>query len=333
MDYPGEKLAIKIWETITDRGLSGLLRPFQIRREGRARLEVRRHEILLTAQAEKDVEDIRAGAKVFNADNELVPACESLNQPGALLTITDLVRYAQEVSETRDLTRLINLRSILVEAEKVASDTPDEQVSDEPIDPDWFSRWRSGAEDVSAEKMQQLWARVLAGEVRSPGSYSLRTLQFLSNLNQRDAQLIERIAPFRIDNAILRDDEILKNKGIQFSDLLLLDDLGVIQGVEAVGGLVLKADSNDSEKFYVNFLCQEKAIVVEGQVKGAPFEIEIFGLTQVGREVLSLGNFRADSDCLGKIADIAKKRGLSAKAGVWHRDSEGMIRVDSFEKL
>lgn len=34
MDIPGEKLIIKLWETIADKGIGSLLKPWQIRREG-----------------------------------------------------------------------------------------------------------------------------------------------------------------------------------------------------------------------------------------------------------------------------------------------------------
>jgi len=63
MDFPGEKLVIKLWETLAEKGIGSLLSPWQAGREGRARNEVRRHEILMLAQAEMDAADIRSGKK------------------------------------------------------------------------------------------------------------------------------------------------------------------------------------------------------------------------------------------------------------------------------
>ena len=57
--FPGEKLAIKIWETITEKGIGGLLSPWQIKREGRARAEVRRQELLLEQQARQELDKLR----------------------------------------------------------------------------------------------------------------------------------------------------------------------------------------------------------------------------------------------------------------------------------
>ncbi len=39
------------------------------------------------------------------------------------------------------------------------------------IDDDWLNVFERYAEDASTERMQKLWGRVLAGEVRAPGKY------------------------------------------------------------------------------------------------------------------------------------------------------------------
>src|SRR5208283_1459027 len=50
------------------------------------------------------------------------------------------------------------------------------------------------AEDASSETMRALWARVLAGEIRRPGQFSLRTLRFMSELDATTAKLFESYA-------------------------------------------------------------------------------------------------------------------------------------------
>ena len=68
MAAPGEKLLIRLCDTI-ENGIGGLLSPWQIRRTGRARLDVHRDEFLALAQAERDVDDIRSGRKRLTADS------------------------------------------------------------------------------------------------------------------------------------------------------------------------------------------------------------------------------------------------------------------------
>ena len=57
----GEKLLIKLWDSIIDKGIGGLLTPWQILRTSDARIEARRRETLLMADAEQKAEGIRKG--------------------------------------------------------------------------------------------------------------------------------------------------------------------------------------------------------------------------------------------------------------------------------
>ena len=67
----GEKLLTKIWRTVAGDGIAGLAAPWQIKREGRAHVEVQRQEMLTLAQSEKDAEDIRHGKKKLLRDGTL----------------------------------------------------------------------------------------------------------------------------------------------------------------------------------------------------------------------------------------------------------------------
>ena len=66
----------------------------------------------------------------------------------------------------------------------------DKEVPDHEPDPrldSAFFRFRSGC--ISSEEMQRLWARILSGEVQSPGGTSLRTLDTLRNMSKIDAEM------------------------------------------------------------------------------------------------------------------------------------------------
>jgi len=76
-----------------------------------------------------------------------------------------------------------NLESITSIA---ANELPGE-VSKDPVDFDWITQYLDHAQDIRDEQLQILWARILAGEVTSPGSYSKRTLDFLKTLDKWEA--------------------------------------------------------------------------------------------------------------------------------------------------
>ena len=65
------------------------------------------------------------------------------------------------------------------------------------IEPDWVSHFWRHAENVSDDDMQGIWARVLSGKA-SGKNYSARTLDLLRTLSRDEAELIERLAAFKV---------------------------------------------------------------------------------------------------------------------------------------
>ena len=63
--------------------------------------------------------------------------------------------------------------------------------SEDVMDPTWQKRWIAGAANVAADDAERRtwWSRLLAGELQTPGSYSLRTLSIMDNLSPTEAQL------------------------------------------------------------------------------------------------------------------------------------------------
>jgi hypothetical protein len=67
-----------------------------------------------------------------------------------------------------------NREAIVVGAlEHLADDGEAQPESQKPIDPDWLNFFGSYAEKATSETIRDLWSRVLAGEIRRPGSFSL----------------------------------------------------------------------------------------------------------------------------------------------------------------
>jgi len=71
-------------------------------------------------------------------------------------------------------------------------------VSEKPIDQDWMNRFINVTQDVSEEQMQEVWGKVLAGEVNKPGSFSVRTMELLKNLSKEEAELFRQYVQFRV---------------------------------------------------------------------------------------------------------------------------------------
>jgi len=71
-------------------------------------------------------------------------------------------------------------------------------VSDTPVETDWLVTFFDNVKNISNENMQTIWARILAGEINQPGSYSLRTLHFLKQMSQKEALLFAEFCSYLV---------------------------------------------------------------------------------------------------------------------------------------
>lgn len=131
-------------------------------------------------------------------------------------------RFARQETQ-----RQFNLENIADKAYDLLKDQQPQ--SDETVSQDWMTRFINNAQDVSDEDVQNLWSRILAGEITQPKSVSIKTLDVIRNLSKEDALLFERILPHIINGKyLLRDDAFLETVGIIYSDILRLDECGLI---------------------------------------------------------------------------------------------------------
>ena len=82
-----------------------------------------------------------------------------------------------------------NLEAIMVMASRHCAET----AAGGEMDSDWLTRFLQLAEDISMVPMQQLWCRIFAIEVATPGRFSIRALTTLKEMTQREAQLFQRL--------------------------------------------------------------------------------------------------------------------------------------------
>lgn len=163
-------------------------------------------------------------------------------------------------------------------------------VSDEPVDKDWTSRFFNIVEDVSDEEMQQLWGRILAGEVKQPKSYSLRTLELLKNLSKREADVFSRASNFVISSGNSpflfrgKNNNVLDNHSLNFEDRLLLTETGILQAENTISRS-LKQTSADN---LIYFKSGRYIIKVLKTANTPENRIEILRFTKIGEELLKL---------------------------------------------
>ncbi len=341
MEFPGEKLVIKLWETLAEKGVGSLLSPWQTIREGRARSEVRRQELLMLAQAEVDAADIRAGRQHLKEDGTLRLLLSAATDRGAAdpserveptLSLPNLVDASIRASASESARREINASKAIIYAEEALA--ADSQIPpDRSVEDDWLFTWREYAGRVSTEDLQQLWGRVLAGEVKSPGSFSFRALEFLKGLSKLEAEQISMLASFVIEGRIVRSlAEYLKDEGVSFSLLLGLQELGLLSGVEALG-LNITYKSMQVDRYVKPLRSNGKVLMVENEDPGKTLTLKVYVLTAVGSQIMGLGNFPANLDYLRLIAKEILKQGFTVTLADWVQTSESEGRYSNAEKI
>lgn len=61
------------------------------------------------------------------------------------------------------------------------------------IDDDWLNVFETEARQKSSEEMHLRFGRILAGEIEKPGSYSIKSIKLLGELNQNTAALFKKL--------------------------------------------------------------------------------------------------------------------------------------------
>jgi len=154
---------------------------------------------------------------------------------------------------------------------------PEEEVSSEPVDKDWMSRFLDIAETISDDDMSDLWARVLAGEVKNPKSYSLRTLEVLRNITKEEAEIIVKASSFVLDQVYL----CIEKFALNLQDKICLDEIGIICGEDLI-------------KEY-SFLSEKMSYTLNRYVRlnmyapvGTKVKVNCIKLTKAGVEIIKI---------------------------------------------
>lgn len=167
----------------------------------------------LNARGRERMADAEAYAEVRKVDTQNAIALARLEGE------EQVARYIY----ARESRKMNNVRQIVDQAKTQFSEG--EQVSSEPVNQDWQNRFFSIVEDVSDKEMQKLWAQILAGEIKRPKSYSMRTLDTLRNMTKEDAELFVVSTSYLVHNECICTE---KEFGISLIDALKLTDMGVL---------------------------------------------------------------------------------------------------------
>ena len=236
-DKSMEEALVPAFRMIVNYVVNGLLgprtAPWKAKHEARAReIEAHGDAAALLIQAEAHAEALKSVSSAYQ---------DVAASPDFYLDAEhDLEGLVVQVMQHEHIRRQQNLLSVLSRAHDHVGD---DHVSDHEPDPDWTSRFFSDVQDVSSEGMQALWAKILAGEVKRPGSTSFKTLGIMKDLDRSTATTFRRICSLSISmsgpDGISFDRRVLSlgkdpgyngldSYGLSYGTLNVLDEYGLI---------------------------------------------------------------------------------------------------------
>lgn len=156
---------------------------------------------------------------------------------------------------------------------------------------DWFMRFYEIVGNISDEKVQDIWAKIMAGEINNPNSYSLKTIDILKNIGKQEAELFSNVLSCCVStgfNIFLPNyDDYLEKCGITYSQIMLLNEIGLAYNDASIVWNV--SVSNQEKILFVN----NRRIVTFKSKNDDTIKIQIkqFPLTEVGKELATLTNY------------------------------------------
>jgi hypothetical protein len=197
------------------------------------------------------------------------------------------------------------------------------------ISDDWLNAFESEAINMSSEQMQRLFGKMLAGEIRKPSSYSVRTVKLMGQMDVDVAQLFQRFCSMCITLKLKGDKTFhsrvltfgrnhvhhLNSYGLDFLKIGALSEYGLLSESQptelpynmSVNGCIpgklapLKYDS----QYYML-----EAIPPHSAADFSMYDELGLALSRAGRELLSIVDIEENKQYTEALKNHLKEKGL-----------------------
>ena len=279
-----------------------------------------------------------AGAKALESRLHLYRTGNLVNEAGKVAGATglpapfvfDALARQRQIDElTIDALRRVD-ESVDVQDEDTAAAAPAD--SDNTTDR-WFRTLYEEAGAVDEEDVREGFVRILAGEIQTPGSFSLRTLRVMGGVSRSTAQCFRRAASVSVrlmapDGKHVIDaripaiggglgQNILQSEGLSYGVLTDLTENGLVHSDynsrQSYGPLELPpaAQQHFPDGFQMPFAHQGTmwVLVPQGQKKAKPVGVDGAQFTSCGVELLKIVDIESLPDFTAKLVRHFAKSG------------------------
>lgn len=185
--------------------------------------------------------------------------------------------------------KLENRAASVKAAVEELNESPSQQDATSEIDDDWLNLYARLAEDKSSEELRSLFGKILAGEIRKPGTFSLRTMQFVSALSREEAHKISDFLAFAIMGIVPMVGDVNTETMPGFRLRQLMHELGIASTANTVGGLQYNIKIGARNR--IGLSATDGIILINNlRDEDLPFSIECQALTAIGKELLAIAS-------------------------------------------
>lgn len=239
------------------------------------------------------------------------------NAESSNLTIVDdeLKQRAGRRLLAEEISKQTNIEDVVRRTDKLLESEPEISKSTEETDQGWVDECLDGAGKAYNDDLKDYWAKLLAGEIKHPGYYSLRAVDFMKKLSKKDAERIKDMCKYVMYNVNKSDAIILRYKEspYSYSDLSFLMELRLIDSSNFIVKQYRFKNENGGVELFIH---GNVGMVIN--VKSKEYDLPIYSFTQLGKEMLTIiDSQEADIDYLREFARITvgKKNRLEISGG------------------
>jgi hypothetical protein len=181
-----------------------------------------------------------------------------------------------------------------------ANEMPSEPAPRASTAADWVRKFQDDASLVEDETLAEIYAHILAGEARQPGSVSLRTLGVLRYLDHEVATDFDRLMNVVMDGRYVPMQQggtgILDDVGLRHPLMLRLAEAGLLNHVAS------EHKSDSKERHYRSLTGPNMALVVNWSDEIArPLRLSVYLLSTAGVQLARLARVQRDDALLDKL--------------------------------
>ena len=161
------------------------------------------------------------------------------------------------------------------------------------VDPTWQRHWAESTSKVGVDddERRTWWARLLAGEIQQPGTFSLRTMAVMDTLSTREAELFARLCdylwnPIKLTLILPSKESTLWKP--DFREVDTMESAGLIRSNPAASYAIIASDAPNGA-LPVGMVFGNSLFIVTG-AEGAKLSLRAgnLHLTNVGVEMYKL---------------------------------------------